>query len=417
MPNLEPLPEYRKKRVVVGTTVRKPLPILKAYLQSLDYQERDEKTAFEYAFVPDFQADQRDAAEYLFRWVNERRGTLIEGVPQTQPDFSDAAGLDSHQWGTSAMARVGANKNRLIQFALNSKADAIWFVDADLILDRTTYASLESVEKPIATAVYWTRWSRQRSETQRIFAGPQVWLRHPYQLDGRGMDEAEFRQKLLSRGVTRVYGYGACTLIQRRVLEAGISFEYLPDVPLVGLNAGEDRHFCIRAERAHIEAVADSWPDIFHCYHSPDDVERIPEMVARLSAPHPARARVGDLVSLRLRPLEPVQVAPGRFQHYGPTLTRGRLGQLALAPEIEEAVYNITRGERQIVRAHFPISHPFPPLRGRSRLIEVTVLDVKKFSLPPVVEDDLLVGTKAKRITDAWSLTDEQRELVVEEAS
>src|SRR5688572_11821337 len=53
---LLPIPEHRKKRIVVGTTVRKPLPILQAYLASLDWQERDKQTVFEYCFVPDFSA-------------------------------------------------------------------------------------------------------------------------------------------------------------------------------------------------------------------------------------------------------------------------------------------------------------------------------------------------------------------------
>jgi hypothetical protein len=203
-------------------------------------------------------------------------------------------------------------------------------------------------------------------------------------------------------------------LISRKVLEAGISFEYLPDVPLTGLMAGEDRHFCLRAERAHIEAVADPFCDIFHIYHAPEDVERIPEMVARLGAPHPVRARLGDLVSLKLRPLEPLQVGPGRYQHYQSQPARGRLGQLALAPEIEEAIYTMDRGSKQIVRCHFPISHPLPPLRGRTRLIEVSLIDCKKFGLPPVLEDDLLVGTKSKRVTDPTTLTEDQEMLIAE---
>lgn len=409
---LLPLPDYKKRRVVIGTTVRKPLPILQAFLQSLDWQEWPADVTPEYCFVPDFAPDQSDAAAYLFRWVNERKGCLLEGVPATQPDFSDAAGLDSHQWGSTAMARVGANKNRIIQYALNSKADALWYVDADLILDRTTFASMDACEKPIITAAYWTRWSKQRRETGRIYAQPQVWLTHPYGLAGRGMDEAEFIGKLLDRGVHQVWGFGACTLLSRRVLEAGVNFDYLPDVSQQGLMGGEDRHLCIRAERLHIPAYADCWPDIFHIYHADEDVARIPQMAERLGAAHPDRAELGDLVSLRLRPLEPVPVGPGRFQQVQPQLVRGRLGSVKLIPEIEEAVYTLERGKKTILRAHFPIHYPLPLLRGRTRLIEVTLLDVKRFGFPPVVEDDLHVGPNSGAWHHDKSLTDQQRELV-----
>lgn len=209
------------------------------------------------------------------------------------------------------------------------------------------------------------------------------------------MDDAEFREQLLSRKVQRVWGFGAATLISRRVLETGLNFDYLPDVSKDGLMGGEDRHFCIRAERMHIDAYADNWPDIQHIYHADQDVPKTPEMVARLSRDHPESPSLGDLVSLRLRPLEPLPIAPGRFQHSNPVQIRGRLGTIQMLPQLEEAVYNLKRGERTIVKAIFPQSSAVGYLRGRQRLIEVTLLDVKPFCYPPVVEDDLAVGPKS----------------------
>lgn len=412
MTPLYPLPDHRTRRIVVGTTVRKPLPILKAFLDSLAWQELPPHTVLEPCFVPDFAPDQRDALEYLMRWVNERGGTLLQGAPATQQDFSDAPGVDSHQWGPTAMARVAYNKNLIIQFALNAKADALWFADADLIMDRTTFASMDACDLPITSAVYWTRWTRQRNETQQVPAQPQVWLTHPYGLDGRGMDATEFRAKLLNRGLHRVWGFGACTLIQRKVLEAGVNFEYLPDVPRDGLMAGEDRHFCIKAERMHIPAYADCWPDIFHIYHADEDVQKIPEMEGRLGSHHPKHSVLGDLVSVRLRPLEPLPLGPGRYQQVPSQIVRGRLGQVKLLPEIEECVANLTRGGKQIVRVHFPIHYPAPMLRGRTRLIEVTLLDCKPNGASPVIEDDLHMKPASGVILDPQALTADQLQLV-----
>jgi hypothetical protein len=75
------------------------------------------------------------------------------------------------------------------------------------------------------------------------------------------------------------------------------------------------------------------------------------------------------------------------------------------------------RGTKQIVRCHFPISHPLAPLRGRTRLIEISLIDAKPFSVSPVLEDDLLVGTKSKRVTDPATLTADQEMLIAEGAN
>lgn len=409
---LELLPDFRDTVIVVGTSARKSLPILKAYLQSLDDQQLPPRVKLVPCFVPDFTPAQQDADQYLRDWVKFRNGKILRGAPSQQGDFADS-GFDSHQWSPTAMARVGYNKNQIIQFALQSKADYLLLADADLILDRTTVASLLSCEKPITTAVYWTKWSKRETETRKLAAQPQCWLRQPYLLDGRGMDEAEFRSSLVARRLTRVWGFGALTLINRKVLEAGVDFSYLPDVTREGMMAGEDRHFSIRAERLHIDAWADGWPDIFHVYHD-EDVLKIPQMAERLGREHPTRAVVGDLVSLRLRALEPLPVGPNRFQSIAPQLVRGRLGALALSPEIESAILSMNRGDVQTVRCQHPPHHPLPFLRGRTRLYEVTLIDVKPASsVQPVLEDELHVLAGGKSV-DMALLNDGQLESMAE---
>lgn len=413
---LEKLPDHRETVIVVGTTCRKPLPILRAHLETLAYQELPDRVRLHYVYVGDFTSEQELAKKYLAEWVTERGGEILRGLPSPINDFAEGPQYDSHQWSLSAMQRVGANKNLIIQRALALKADYLFFCDADLLLDRTTLASLLAAEKAIATAVYWTRWSKRGTETRQVHAAPQVWLRHPYSLDGRGMDEAEFRKRLTDRELTRVWGFGACTLLERRVLEAGIDFSPLPDVPQTGMMAGEDRHFCIKCERAHLEAWADPWPDIQHLYHSEDE-ELIPEALSRLSTTHRWSPRLGDLVSLRLRALEPVPVSPGKFQHMPPQWVRGRLGALPLAPEIEEALLDMRRGDKRIVRVHFPISHPAPFLRLRTRLVEVSLIDCKDNRPAPVVENELLVGVASGRVMDTTALNESQHESIREVAN
>lgn len=411
---IKALPEYRHSTIVVGTSVRKPLVVLKAFLDSLAWQELPPRTKLKFCFVPDFSADQSDAAEYLFRWVNERDGVLLQGVASRADDFRDD-GPVTHEWTPSAMGRVGANKDLILAYARETQADFVFLCDADLMIDRTTVASLLASEKPITTAVFWSHWHKTGHETRALCAAPQVWLQHPYDLSGRGMDEAEFRRKLVNRELTRVWGFGACTLLDRRVIESGVSFAYLPDVPREGMMAGEDRHFSIHAERRHIEAYADAWPDIFHLYR-PEDHGRIPEMVARLGQSHPRVARTGDLVSLRLRPLEPLPVGPGRYQGLPVVAVRGRLGSIPLAPELEEAAHTVHRGQSALVSVHMPYHHEFPQFRGQTRLIELTLIDVKHNGFAPVLENEMYLGPNSGAFIDYTTLDDQQHRSIREQA-
>lgn len=413
MIELSPTPDYRDTVIVIGTSCRKPLEVLQPYLASLAYQELPPRTRLHPIFVADWPT--KDPAEdYLRQWVSERGGEILRGVPTSGGDFADGKGLVTHQWTLNAMKRVAANKNKILQRALGLKADYVFLCDADLILDRTTLYSLLAAEKPVTTAVYWTHWIKQTSETRTSYAMPQVWLVHPYGLSGRGMDEAEFRAKLTSRELTRVWGYGACTLIKHAVLEAGISFTDVPGgLPPGPMSDGEDRHFCHRVEAAHIEAFADAWPDVFHAYDADTQVPMIPQMVARLGVNHPMGPALGDLVSLKLEALEPVPHQHGWTQ-VPRQHVRGRLGQVAIMPELEEAVYGMSRGDTKIIPVHMPLSHPVGYFRGRRRLIRVTLVDTKPFCAPPVLESELHISPRSRAITDTLTLLPAQLEGMAE---
>lgn len=416
---LEPTPDHRDRLIVVGASVRKPLDILQPHIQSLLWQELPPRTRLHFCWVDDFTPQQADAKDYLRTVAAEHGGEVLRGLPGALGDFTDDHPL-AHQWSLEAMRRVGQHKNKLLKRALELKADAVFLVDADVLLDRTVLTSLIACDKPIACAVYWTRWSRQTTETQKIWASPQVWLRHPYFLDGRGMDEATFRSKLVKRELTRVWGQGACSLISRRVLEAGIDFAPAPDFPQVGLNAGEDRQFCIKAERSHLDMWADPWGDSFHVYHRADDVPRIPEMLERLGQVHPPSPKLGDLVNVVLTALEPMpQRQPDgsiRWMQIAPQPVRGRLGTIAMLPELEAAILGLTRGQEVIVPVHVPIHYPDAYLRGRRRLIRIQLIDTKPLCYPPVLEDDLYM-TPASAPIELTALTPQQAAAIVNGAA
>jgi hypothetical protein len=389
---LSPLPGVGEQLIVCGTVCRKPLPVLQAYLHTLGWQAVPPKTRLHFVYVPDFTPDQADAAAYLQNWVAERGGEILRGGgPGGTPDFSDAGGA-THHWTTSAMRRVGDAKNRILRRALELRADAVWFVDADLLLDPRTLVALRAVRQPIVCGVYWTRWHKPTADTV-IHAAPQVWLTHPYGLSGRGRDEAEFRRRLIERQLTQVWGQGACTLIDIAAIKKGVDFSVVPDLPTDGMWAGEDRHFCVRAERLHIPMFADPWPDIFHAYHLPDQIAEIDGQLARMAVPRPEFPRVGDLVNLTLEALEPVPGHRG-LTHVGPQPVRGRLGGMKLMPDLEDAVLGMRSGDDRIVAMHCGLDHPLEYFRGRRRLIRVTLHDHKPYRFAPVIENEVFVSQR-----------------------
>lgn len=385
------MPNARRELLVVGTSCKKPASILRWYLDALASQEKPAHLDVLYVFVDD--GLEPDARAMLEAFIQQHGGGIIEPVAKPiQPDFSDAPGTMTHQWSPSAMNRVGANKDQILQFALQNRADYVWLCDADLVCDRTTLTSLLSIPEPIVCAVYWTAWQRVPEGANPVCAGPQVWLTHPYGLAGHGMQEWEFRKKLIDRQAIPVFGQGACTLIRRDALLKGVCFAPIPENTGPGFMQGEDRHFCIRAERLHLRMIGDAWPDIFHIYHRPDDEQLAPAMAARLGTAHPDKPTSAlDLVSLTLAPLEGVPTQQG-YQRFPEQRIRGRLASLKLHPELEAAVLGMKRGETRIVPVHFPLSWPVPPYRGQRRLIKVTLHDTKPFQFPPVIDREILTS-------------------------
>jgi hypothetical protein len=74
---------------------------------------------------------------------------------------------------------------------------------------------------------------------------------------------------------------------------------------------------------------------------------------------------------------------------------RGRLGQIPLMPELEEAVYALKRGDAVTVPVHFPAHYEVPFYQGRRRLLRVTLNDVKPYGFAPVLEDEMFVGPRS----------------------
>lgn len=412
-PTVVPVPPLAKPRILVASVLRKPPEVLTAFFRTLRWQLfRHPGAEVTFRFITNFAPTDpfRDAALAV---VRETGWTSVD-VPAPVGDYGDTP--TTRHWQQSSFGRMADLKNRLIQQAMELRADYLFLVDADVLCDPHTVQSLLDAGSHIASAVYWTNWQRALPGSG-VFqhAGPQVWLRHPYYLDDERYSEAEFRERLIMRQRTLVRGLGACTLISAEALRAGVSFARVDALPPGPMSEGEDRHFCARAQRLHLSMVAEPWPDVYHAYHAAEYNE-IPAMLERLSEPHPDRPVLGTLVNVRIEPMEPVIDGLGRQIMLGPKWVRGRLGALPVLPQIEEAVAGLARGESAIVRVAYPAHYALDWLRSQTRLFRVTLLDCKVARFAPTIQRELFAGTTG-RFLDSTTLTEAQVRETLETAS
>lgn len=396
---VEPLPPDRRYKVLVGSVVRKNPHVIAAFLRTLAWQRLRAKLDVSYHFITDY-APMDEALkplavlDLLENFKKDHEVTLEHHGDNKGGDYGE--GTETRQWQPTAWHRVGALKNRILQHVLSGAFDACWLVDADVLCDPTTLQSLWDTREPIVAGVYWTHWQKPNQYASgTVHAGPQVWLRHPYQLSGRGYTEAEFRDVLIRRGKVRVWGLGACTLIHRGAIEKGVNFSPAGTLPPGPMSDGEDRHFCWKADALHLPMYADAWPDIYHAYH-PEEYGEIDRRLEQLNTVELLDAVPGQLVSAVLRNLEQPDVPP--------EFVRGRIGTLGVLPEIEEAIASLTVGESKLVRVHFPVEYGFAPYRGQTRIFHVELLDAKPYRLPPVIDSELLWGSRSGSTIDAITL-------------
>ena len=340
-------------RILVGGCVRQAPEVLRAHLQTLQWQRLPQGVSLSFYFVDDNLDN--ESSELL---------ASVEGacvLPATErPDGAEYSTHEGgHSWTIPTFYHLAVQKQRLLEIALLQNFDAVLLVDSDLLLAPDTLTSLLATEKEVVSGVFWTSWGATDAPL------PQVWTTHPYGFDGAGWTTHTFLRDLRNRSLVRVRGLGACTLIRTNALRRGAAFwPLVPGLPEWGMWQGEDRHFCVRAERQHIELWADAWPQIYHVYR-PSDRTHCNDVIAQLAI-EPAIID-GTYVSLIVEPCEEPQLALHK-EHI-----RGRIGSLPLLPDIEDAVREMRVGDSRFVRAHFPAECEIEEYRGRAKGMRITL--------------------------------------------
>lgn len=373
-------------RILLASVTNAPPEILSRHLDSISRLALPKGCSLDLAYVTD-----PECPEESLRLLDEVSG-LSTFYGDEKPEGAEyEIGPNTHHWTKPTFYWLADQKEFLLRKAEEELYDAVFFVDSDLILDEGTLSSLIMTKKEIVSAVFWTKWQKDSPPL------PQVWMTHPYEFQGKGVEPHEFLRSLTQRELIRVGGLGACTLMHSRVFEK-LSWLPVPGLPEDGMWQGEDRHFCVRATRNHVELWADSWPDLLHLYREEDLQRSLNDRLLwdeenktwQWTTEYAGRPEFGDLISLVLETTEE-KAFSGRQRYL-----RGRLGQLRLLPALEDAILSMKPGEDRLVRVRFPMWWDVPrtfmgvklmPYAGETKSILVRLLDAKPFALAPTLDE------------------------------
>ncbi|MEN6350452.1 MAG: hypothetical protein ABFD08_13790 [Syntrophomonas sp.] len=252
-------------RVLIGSPVRQKAEILREFLRGcrelalgdliVDYLFMDNNT-------------EAEASQLLGSFAQEIPNTSII---ETQNEAQYYCDEKTHIWDEELIWKVAGFKNKIIKKALKDDYDYLFLVDSDLVLHPLTLIHLISLGKDIVSEIFWTKWEPDFMEL------PQVWVSDQYNLfdstRGESLTPEEtalriirFIGQLKTPGVYRVGGLGACTLIHKKALQAGVNFSPIYNISFVG----EDRHFCIRAAALGLELFVDTHYPAYHIYRISD---------------------------------------------------------------------------------------------------------------------------------------------------
>lgn len=257
--------------VLVASPVRKPAAVVRAFLLGL----RRLDTAHlhvDWLFVDD--NDDPGSSELLASVRNPAGRVTIRRLPEARRTGLPYTG---HHWPDALVRRVAEIKDGIIEEALAGGYGHLLLVDADLVLRPPTLRHLVGLGLPIVSEVFWTRWHSLGPELPNVWVSDRYTLYRAERGERLSREEAATRTRaflgsLRQPGVFPVGGLGACTLIERRALEAGVRFALLPNLTWWG----EDRHFCLRAAALGFDLWADTHHPPLHLYREAD-LQRLPD--------------------------------------------------------------------------------------------------------------------------------------------
>jgi glycosyltransferase involved in cell wall biosynthesis len=258
-------PNRHRIKILVGSPIKQSPIILAHFLDSIIELQKDRSLDVHYFFYDD--NDHEESKELLYQFAKNKNVHIIETEETYQYDKDSF----THRWKNANVRNVSNMKNDILDYAEHNGFDYAFLIDSDLLLHPNTLQQLLDADKDIISNIFWTKWVPDSIEM------PQVWLQDEYQMFRKETDQPlsenemkmkmlEFIMKMRDPGVYEVGGLGACTLISRRAIEAGVNFDKLYNVSY----AGEDRHFCIRAAALGFQLYVETTYPAYHIYREKD---------------------------------------------------------------------------------------------------------------------------------------------------
>lgn len=259
-------------KVLLGSPIRQKKEILTEFLSGIEKLDLNDFLKMDYFFIDDnIEKESTEAlTQFAARNTNGAIASIIgdDGGSYLCSEFT-------HMWDEKLIWKVAQFKNSMIKKALNERYDYLFLVDSDLVLHPDTLKQLINQNKDIIAEIFWTRWEPDFPEL------PQVWMFDQYNLYRINRDRCltqeeivgqaqDFIKQLRRPGIYKVGGLGACTLISKKALLAGVNYNEIYNISFVG----EDRHFCVRAASLGFDLYVDTHCPALHLYRLAD-LERL----------------------------------------------------------------------------------------------------------------------------------------------
>lgn len=254
------------KKILIGSPIHQKPNILKEFLISLDNLDLGNYDIY-YYFVDDNEI--QESSKLINEFADKHKNVILKKSNEFNFEKIEKYECNSteHKWKSSLINKIILFKNEIINYCTDNDFDYLFLIDSDILLNSNTINHLISRNVDIVSNIFWTQW---------VIGGnafPQVWVQDMNSFYVKDWDREltkmeinqksfDFINKLKIPGIYEVGGLGACTLITKKAIKAGVNFSLLDNISLWG----EDRHFCIRAKALGFKLYVDTVYPAFHIY-------------------------------------------------------------------------------------------------------------------------------------------------------
>lgn len=235
-------------KVLIGSCIRQSPEILSEFLKGLDELKKPENV--EYYFIEHNLSEKSKTV--LHNWIMKHDKVHCKNIHDKTNYIKDEN--TTHQWTREIVDKIIELKNHILKYAKQQDYDYLFLTDSDQIYHPDTLLHLIERNLDVIGEISWTKWTPNQLEM------PNAWIKHPYGFNDDSLT------KLREKNLVEVAGFGGCYLINREVLNRGISFTRTDSKT----NWGEDRYFHMRAKQLGFTSYIDTVYPYFHIYRNTD---------------------------------------------------------------------------------------------------------------------------------------------------